>query len=193
MRRDLNLLLGICITLSGAPAAAQSVLTPQQAEEMLTDPAGPPAPAAGDDCVLRLPNGSCARQPKDSRQAVFTSRPSSPGGTQVGRELPIRFLLGSFELSDQSKENIRTLVAALTSPQNRDKAIRIEGHTDRSGSAALNDELSLKRAQAVADYMSTLGVQPDRVEVKGYGYRRLLPGIAPTDPRNRRVEVVRTR
>jgi outer membrane protein OmpA-like peptidoglycan-associated protein len=68
------------------------------------------------------------------------------------------------------------------------RRFRIEGHTDSSGSRAANIELSKRRAQAVADLVSSLGVQPARLEVRGYGPDRPLPGHAASSPDNRRVE-----
>jgi outer membrane protein OmpA-like peptidoglycan-associated protein len=68
--------------------------------------------------------------------------------------------------------------------------LRIEGHTDRSGRFWPNHRLSQKRADAVRHYLLTRGVDPARLEAKGYGWSR------PRDRRrsrrakrrNRRVE-----
>jgi outer membrane protein OmpA-like peptidoglycan-associated protein len=66
----------------------------------------------------------------------------------------------------------------------------IEGHTDAQGDRQLNLDLSRRRAEAVADYLSSLGVERDRLEVRGYGPDRPLPGRSPKDEANRRVEAV---
>ncbi len=47
--------------------------------------------------------------------------------------------------------------------------IKIIGHTDNVGSAAYNQQLSLRRAQAVADYLERRGVAPGRIITEGRG------------------------
>ena len=51
--------------------------------------------------------------------------------------------------------------------------------------------LSQRRAQAVADYLIGQGVAQDRLEVRGYGFDRPLPGKSASARENRRVEAVR--
>jgi OmpA-OmpF porin, OOP family len=56
-----------------------------------------------------------------------------------------------------------------------DKVI-IEGHTDNVGNADVNRKLSQARAQSVLDYLVKKGVDPSRLEARGYGPDRpLLP------------------
>jgi outer membrane protein OmpA-like peptidoglycan-associated protein len=47
--------------------------------------------------------------------------------------------------------------------------IRIEGHTDSRGPNAYNEQLSLRRAEAVARVLSSRGVAPNQVLVLGMG------------------------
>jgi outer membrane protein OmpA-like peptidoglycan-associated protein len=47
--------------------------------------------------------------------------------------------------------------------------IRIEGHTDSRGTVAYNEELSLRRAEAVARVLSSRGVAPGQILVLGMG------------------------
>jgi outer membrane protein OmpA-like peptidoglycan-associated protein len=68
----------------------------------------------------------------------------------------------------------------------------IEGHTDSQGSRAYNIDLSQRRAQAVAEYLASLGVSSDRLEVRGYGFDRPLNGRSAAAEENRRVEAVLT-
>ena len=69
-------------------------------------------------------------------------------------------------------------------PQTR---IRVEGHTDASGSEEYNMDLSRRRAQAVKDALVQQGVDPRRVSTVGYGETQPVS----SDPAaNRRVEVV---
>ena len=76
--------------------------------------------------------------------------------------------------------------------------IAIEGHTDSKGSASYNRELSLRRANAVAEWLTAHGVNKSRLSVKGLGDSRpvarntLKNGADNPDGRklNRRVEFV---
>jgi outer membrane protein OmpA-like peptidoglycan-associated protein len=103
-------------------------------------------------------------------------------------DLRLSFLLGSAQLTDQAQEEAKVFAEALRRPELSGKRFLIEGHTDSSGSRALNMDLSKRRAQAVADYLTSLGVTSDRLQVRGYGPDRPLPGHRPSSPDNRRVE-----
>lgn len=65
------------------------------------------------------------------------------------------------------------------------KSIRIEGHTDDSGSAALNLELSQSRAESVRNYLIKAGVAPSRLTAKGFGPKD--PLVPNTSRRNREL------
>ena len=68
----------------------------------------------------------------------------------------------------------------------------IDGHTDSVGSEAANMTLSLKRAEAVRDYLIARGVRPTQLIARGYG--KTEPLVSPEQgeadaERNRRVEL----
>ena len=69
--------------------------------------------------------------------------------------------------------------------------VRIVGHTDSTGSEALNDRLSLERAEATKRYLETRGVAANRIVVAGRGEREPVAdnGTAEGRARNRRVEI----
>ncbi|MCH2190045.1 MAG: OmpA family protein [Gammaproteobacteria bacterium] len=70
--------------------------------------------------------------------------------------------------------------------------IEVMGHTDSSGSSSHNLALSERRAQAVASYFRSRGVDPLRLETYGYGEDYPVASNASADGRskNRRVELV---
>jgi outer membrane protein OmpA-like peptidoglycan-associated protein len=71
-------------------------------------------------------------------------------------------------------------------------AIDIYGHTDSSGSDAYNQDLSERRAQSVANYLSSRGVNRVRMATRGFGESQLLinPERSEADRQaNRRVEI----
>ncbi|MEW5803061.1 MAG: OmpA family protein [bacterium] len=67
----------------------------------------------------------------------------------------------------------------------------ISGHTDFTGSSEFNKKLSLDRARSVMEYLSSLGVDPRRMEAIGAGESNpIAPNITPEGRRlNRRIEV----
>ena len=69
--------------------------------------------------------------------------------------------------------------------------VLIVGHTDNTGSDAINDPLSVQRAQTVRDYLSSRGVPAARLETAGRGSRGPLVdnGSDANSARNRRVEI----
>jgi outer membrane protein OmpA-like peptidoglycan-associated protein len=68
----------------------------------------------------------------------------------------------------------------------------IEGHTDATGSDSYNLRLSRLRAMAVAEYLVTRqDIDPERLRVAGKGRNEPLTDD-PYDPRNRRVQFIRT-
>jgi outer membrane protein OmpA-like peptidoglycan-associated protein len=76
--------------------------------------------------------------------------------------------------------------------QNTGTRIRIEGHTDSVGTEAYNEELSRRRAQAVADALTDRGIARDRIDVaaRGEGYPVVGNETAAGRQQNRRVEIV---
>jgi outer membrane protein OmpA-like peptidoglycan-associated protein len=69
--------------------------------------------------------------------------------------------------------------------------IRIQGHTDSTGSWAHNEDLSLRRAEAVRDVLASRGVKPRQMLVEGVGPARPIADNATPQGRaaNRRVEL----
>lgn len=69
--------------------------------------------------------------------------------------------------------------------------IRVIGHTDSTGSDAINNPLSLERAESVRDYLAGRGVAASRVDISGRGSHEPVAdnGSADGRARNRRVEI----
>lgn len=79
----------------------------------------------------------------------------------------IEFRTGSHHLPTAQNDELDQLARELQeSPQ---IIIQIDGHTDNVGSDRHNVKLSLKRAEAVKDYLVSQGVAEDRIACKGYG------------------------
>ncbi len=69
--------------------------------------------------------------------------------------------------------------------------LRVEGHTDSTGGADLNETLSRARARAVRNALIERGIAPDRLIAQGYGARVPVASNATPDgrARNRRIEI----
>jgi outer membrane protein OmpA-like peptidoglycan-associated protein len=141
----------------------------------LTKPAAP-APASGRSAATEAkPKVAAASTPKKA---------GSPGRL----DLRLTFELGSAALTKQGKAEARVFAQAINLPKLVTRKFLIEGHTDAKGDRQVNLELSRRRAEAVADYLASLGVGRDRLEVQGFGPDRPLAGRPPSDEANRRVE-----
>lgn len=70
-------------------------------------------------------------------------------------------------LRPESKKALDEMIKMLN--DNPNVTIELGAHTDRKGSDAYNEKLAGRRAQSVVDYLIAAGIQPDRLEAKGYG------------------------
>jgi len=122
-----------------------------------------------------------AAPPNGAAQAVAV-RPS------LLSDLNISFLAGSAEMTPQAQADAKSFATALMQPPAIKRRFEIAGYTDASGSMARNVALSQARAEAVVHFLTANGVDPSRLEAKGYGPHGLARPKAPFDPANRRVE-----
>ncbi len=91
------------------------------------------------------------------------------------------------------KPALRTTLDKYAGTLNEHKvtSIQIVGHTDSTGSDAINNPLSISRAQATRDYLAGRGVAAARIAVDGRGEREPVASNASESGRaqNRRVEI----
>lgn len=101
----------------------------------------------------------------------------------------ILFHNGKATVLDESKQVLDNIVAILH--EYPESHFSIDGHTDSSGSEALNQRLSEERASTVMTYFIENGVSSDRLTHKGYGESNPIDDNATAEGRrnNRRVEV----
>jgi outer membrane protein OmpA-like peptidoglycan-associated protein len=101
----------------------------------------------------------------------------------------VSFDTGSATVKPQMRSVLDTFAQSLQGDPNAH--VKIIGHTDSTGSDAVNNPLSVERAQSVRDYLAARGVSPTRVEVEGHGEREPIADNS-TDAgraKNRRVEI----
>lgn len=102
----------------------------------------------------------------------------------------ILFATNKYDLTTTSKNELQKLINIMK--QNTDVSIDVQGYTDNTGNDAINNPLSVKRAQSVANYLTSNGVQYAQLKnVNGYGSSNPVADNATAEGRqkNRRVEV----
>ncbi|HEX9684785.1 MAG TPA: OmpA family protein [Burkholderiales bacterium] len=95
------------------------------------------------------------------------------------------------ELTPAGQEALRKYREEARVEMNAATLVKITGHTDSIGAAEYNQQLSLRRAQAVRDYLVKLGGNPGIMEVAGMGETKPVADnkTAAGRTQNRRVEV----
>jgi outer membrane protein OmpA-like peptidoglycan-associated protein len=102
----------------------------------------------------------------------------------------VQFATGTADLTGSAREGLARFSGIVASyPGLR---FMVEGHTDNTGSEAANNELSLRRAIAVRDYLIGQGVAASTIDVAGFGSSQPTADNSTADgrARNRRVEIV---
>jgi outer membrane protein OmpA-like peptidoglycan-associated protein len=101
----------------------------------------------------------------------------------------VLFAFDKSSLTPSAQSQLDSLMGKL---QNADVvSIKVIGHTDSKGSDAYNQALSERRASAVADYLLSRGLAPDKLTSEGRGEREPMADNETDAGRaqNRRVEL----
>ena len=101
----------------------------------------------------------------------------------------VLFASGKSELLPGAQQRLDQVAQAL---KGNERTILVEGHSDSRGSVAGNQQLSLRRAQSVLDYLVPRGIQAQRIRAVGEGSNRPVAENTSAEGRanNRRVEIV---
>ncbi|MEM9824174.1 MAG: phosphate ABC transporter substrate-binding/OmpA family protein, partial [Bacteroidota bacterium] len=132
----------------------------------------------------KVPNWRLIRESGLVQAASFTGKEQNAEGQKTfaavkesdktksaiaSKQVSISFRTGEFQLDENSKYIIDNEFVDIAKAFSNSR-IRIEGNTDNTGSASGNKRLSLKRAQAVANYLiETYGMPRNRFIVVGNG------------------------
>ncbi len=155
---------------------------------------------AGGSAVLGGVVGAVAgnlwsKRMEDKREAL--ARASAGTGIEVARTTDNQLKLNipgdfSFDVGRASiKPAMRPLLDEIGRNMDHQVKVTIVGHTDSTGGDAVNQPLSVDRAEAVRDYLSVRGVSAARVAVQGRGSREPVASNDSDAGRamNRRVEI----
>ncbi len=120
--------------------------------------------------------------PESPRQLAVVTKSEIKIGEQI------QFATDSAELVGDS-DAILGAVEKLLDEHPEIRRVRVEGHTDDTGDAAYNDDLSRRRASAVVRWLVEHGVAAERLTSEGYGARKPIDSNATEAGRgrNRRV------
>lgn len=115
-------------------------------------------------------------------------------GSSISPKRPpvVFFEFDSTHIDEAGRELLDGIAVFLRNGR-RDISVYITGHTDNRGSEEYNQDLSMRRAQAVHSYLSARGVTPvDRLVIRYYGESRPLASNDTGEGRakNRRVELI---
>lgn len=134
----------------------------------------PPTPGLKELALqnANLPENNCA---EDLRQAIDQRR--------------ISFSSARADIDNTSRAQLRDIATIFNACP--DIRLRITGHTDASGNAARNRQLSGYRADAVRAFLISVGSDESRLVASGVGSSRPLVSNATPDgrARNRRIEI----
>lgn len=104
-------------------------------------------------------------------------------------DLVIQFDLDSAKLKPDSMPLLSSLVEAMKNDRLAAIKFKVEGHTDAQGSEQHNLKLSQRRAESVMAYLTSQGVDKERLAGEGKGFSELLLPEKPKAAENRRVRI----
>jgi len=178
----ITLLMGILGVISGAAPiishAGPKYFKGAPSKQELIDALKPSGRSGGSKDLETLTRGLKRHKPPEaSAPAVALST--------------VQFEYDSAALTQAAQDSLKTVGEAMKSPELRELAFRIEGHTDSRGSASYNQQLSERRARSAKTFLiHSVGVESSRLESVGKGESEPYDPELPESGVNRRVQIV---
>jgi OOP family OmpA-OmpF porin len=155
---------GGCVRTSyWSPAMATSECDP----DLVPRPAAAPAPAPAPS-PAPVPAPVAKPAPAPVAPAAPVAKPAPKPATRTAT-FTDTFATGSATLSPAARARIDKEIIVPLSNMSSVSLIYIEGHTDRLGSQQANQKLSERRADAVANYLVSKGVDRSKIQSLGMG------------------------
>ena len=150
------------------------------------------AVGAGAGAIIgnRMDKAKKAAQQVQNAQVESVQDANGLDAVKVTFDSGILFATGKADLSQSAKNSLVQFSKVLN--ENKDCDVAIIGHTDSTGSDAVNQPLSVSRANSVSNYLKSCGVQAAQIKsVEGQGSTNPVAdnGTAERRKQNRRVEV----
>ncbi len=182
-------------------SARSALMTRLEANARTTKPAGAARAQAGFDCWMQEQEEG--HQPADiaACRSIYDSAmdglepaaaPPAPAPAAISEPGPFMVFFENASARIDASARAVLNAAARAYADEAPVVVVISGHTDTTGADQMNMLLSQRRAEAVADSLSMLGVPPRDMALEAYGEEQLQVKT-PDDviePRNRRVEIV---
>ena len=145
--------------------------------------------------LVRADNPELAEKLEGKNNAVSTTQAISAATIQQAPDIgnlqvrgQVSFGTGSAELTAEGRETLSQLAQEINEFNEQTVAVRVIGHTSRTGSANINQTLSQQRADVVVSTLKGLGVAHN-ILPEGKGFSEPLANIDPTDVKNQRTEI----
>ena len=151
----------------------------------------PPPPPDRDKDGIPDPEDACPDTPgprnEDPKKNGCPEARIEAGEIKILQQ--VKFKTNSAEILPES-DGILTAVGKILADHPEIKGLRIEGHTDNRGGAAMNLGLSTRRAASVLTWLMRHGIDKSRMTSKGFGLTRPIDSNTTEEGRqnNRRVE-----
>lgn len=156
MNSSMKLLLAGAVLVLGLSASASQATT----LDVVRDSNGTPVRTKDNECVR-------SNWLSDTESCKGAEAPAPKIMTETK---PVYFAFGSSKLTKDGKKALDAVAADIKAKGASVSSIRIAGYADRIGSAAANEKLSKKRADAVRKYLVTKGiVNAQVVETRWFG------------------------
>ncbi len=163
----------------------QAQAAAQQADEQAKQ-------AQGEMSQMRREREAELNQMQEALNRVAETRRTPNGMVIVLPNSMFRFDFDKADLTQTNRELLSRVAGILLA--SKGYGLSVFGYTDDIGTADYNQQLSLRRAQAIRDYLVQVGIDPSVVNVKGYGKTSPLVEGTSSEARskNRRVEIAVT-
>jgi outer membrane protein OmpA-like peptidoglycan-associated protein len=121
-----------------------------------------------------LLGAACSKDKKETTTPVADTQPADPSMDTASASVKVSstsdqvfFAFDSAELTPPGKTSLDDV--AMWVKANPDRTILVRGHSDKTGGADYNLDLSAKRAQAVATYLKSNGVAEGQIIIAAVG------------------------
>jgi OmpA-OmpF porin, OOP family len=145
--------------------------------------------------LVRADSPELADKLSGKKTAITASSPLTAAQVKAAPDIgnlqvrgKVSFATGATQLTLEGQKALDGLVKEINEFSAQSVAVRVIGHTSRTGSADVNQQLSQQRAAVVVNYLRGQGVSHN-IASEGKSFTQPLPGIAPADERNQRTEI----
>lgn len=141
---------------------------------------------------MRLEREQELNRMQEALNSVVETHRTPNGMVMVLPDSIFRFNFDSAELNSKNRELLSRIAGILL--VSKGYGLSVFGYTDDVGTAEYNQQLSVRRAKAVEQYLIESGIDSSIINIKGYGKSNpLVPSTtADARARNRRVEIALT-